>query len=116
MKYLFKTDDNGIIIGYQECDWLDEAVECDDIKQIAFGKTKLTIKDGKAIFDNSGDYSDEFKKLKNEAKIEKLKKLLSDTDYMCLKHMDGALTDAEYAKTKSQRQAWRDEINQLEGE
>ena len=116
MKYLFKTDKNNVIIGYQTCDWLDEAIECDDIKQVVLGKTKLIIKNGKAVLDNSGDYTDECKKLKVIAKIEKLKKHLADTDYMCLKHMDGALTDEEYAETKAQRQAWRDEINELESE
>ena len=116
MKYLFKTDDNGVILSWQTCDWLEEAIEA-DIKQVILCKTKLKgVKNGKAILDNSGDYTEEAKRLKNLAKIDKLKKKLSDTDYMCLKHMDGALTDEEYAKTKAQRQAWRDEINQLEGE
>jgi hypothetical protein len=117
MKYLFKTNEDKVIIGYQTCDWLDEAVECDDIEQVTLHKTKLkSVENGKAVLDNSGDYTESHKRAMKNGRIMELKKLLSDTDYMCLKHMDGALTDAEYAKTKAQRQAWRDEINQLEGE
>ena len=116
MKYLFKTDDNGVILSWQTCDWLDEAVECDNIEDVIINKTRLTVKKGKAILDNSGDYTEEGKKANRAKRIMELKKLLSDTDYMCLKHMDGALTDAEYAETKAQRQAWRDEINQLESQ
>lgn len=116
MRYLFTTDKNNIITSWQTCNWLDGAVECDQIKDVVLYKTKLSIVDGKAVLDNSGDYTKEGKKLKNISKIEKLKKHLADTDYMCLKHMDGALTDEEYAETKAQRQAWRNEINQLEEE
>ena len=47
-------------------------------------------------------------------RILELRKLLADSDYYCLKHADGALTDEEYAPIKAQRQAWRDEINSLE--
>lgn len=51
-----------------------------------------------------------------EARINALKQLLRNTDYQALKRAEGALTDAEYAETKAQRQAWRDEINMLEAE
>ena len=47
-------------------------------------------------------------------RILELRQLLADSDYYCLKHADGALTDEEYAPIKAQRQAWRDEINELE--
>lgn len=48
--------------------------------------------------------------------ITALRMLLSQTDYKCLKHSDGALTDEEYAETKAQRAAWRAKINELEAE
>lgn len=48
------------------------------------------------------------------ARIRELKGLLAESDYLCLKHADGALSDEEYAETRAQRQAWRDEINSLE--
>jgi hypothetical protein len=43
-----------------------------------------------------------------------LKQLLTNTDYMSHKFADGAITEEEYAETKAQRQAWRDQINELE--
>ena len=58
-----------------------------------------------------------FVKVADEAKINRiteLKGLLASTDYQCLKHADGELTDEEYASIKAQRHAWRVEINELE--
>ena len=49
-------------------------------------------------------------------KIARLKQMLSDTDYKTMKYAEGQLTEEEYASVKTQRQAWRDEINQLEEE
>ena len=47
-------------------------------------------------------------------RIKALKKLLDDTDYQAVKYAEGWLTAEEYEPIKMQRQAWRDEINQLE--
>ena len=47
-------------------------------------------------------------------KISNLKQKLKDTDYQAIKHFEGCLTDYEYEPIKTQRQAWRDEINELE--
>ena len=41
---------------------------------------------------------------------------LKATDYKALKYAEGALTEAEYAPIKAQRQAWRTEINRLKTE
>lgn len=49
-----------------------------------------------------------------EREIQVLKQKLVETDYKALKFAEGYLTEAEYAATKAQRQAWRDEINALE--
>lgn len=46
--------------------------------------------------------------------INGLENSLVATDYMSHKHADGALTDEEYEEVKNQRQAWRDEINELQ--
>ena len=51
-----------------------------------------------------------------ENSINIYKQLLLQTDYQCLKHMDGALTNEEYEQIKVNRQIWRDEINRLEEE
>jgi hypothetical protein len=51
-----------------------------------------------------------------QARINALMQLLSATDYKALKHSEGVISDEEYAPTKAQRQAWREEVNALEEE
>ena len=46
--------------------------------------------------------------------IENLKFLLAQTDYKAIKYAEGMITPQEYEPIKQQRQAWRDEINELE--
>ena len=46
--------------------------------------------------------------------IDELKRKLSDTDYKAIKYVEGFLTEEEYKETKTQRQMWRDRINELE--
>lgn len=60
------------------------------------------------------DKSQDFKKAASVARILELKRLLFDSDYKALKFSDGVMTEEEYAPIRAQRQAWRDEINQLE--
>lgn len=48
-----------------------------------------------------------------EAIICNLKQKLLDTDYIACKIAEGSATVEEYADIISQRQAWREEINQL---
>jgi hypothetical protein len=48
--------------------------------------------------------------------IEILKRQLSATDYQAIKFAEGMMTEEEYAPIRTQRQAWRDEINMLEQE
>lgn len=50
----------------------------------------------------------------NASKIEQLKAELSATDYKCLKYVDGALTEEEYADVKKYRASLRKQINELE--
>lgn len=50
----------------------------------------------------------------NANKIEQLKAELSATDYKCLKYVDGALTEEEYAEVKKYRADLRKQINELE--
>jgi hypothetical protein len=42
--------------------------------------------------------------------------LLQASDYKAIKYAEGLLTEDEYAPIKTQRQAWREEINRLEKE
>ena len=51
-----------------------------------------------------------------ENRINELKSLLASTDYQAIKYAEGWLSEQEYAPIKSQRQAWREEINELENE
>ena len=50
----------------------------------------------------------------DKLRIAELKQCLFNTDYKAIKYAEGLMTDEEYAETKAQRQAWRDEINKLE--
>ena len=47
-------------------------------------------------------------------RISELRAKLSATDYIAAKIADGAATREEYADRISERQGWRDEINELE--
>ena len=55
-------------------------------------------------------------KFQIESEIRVLQQLLQATDYIALKHADGALSDEEYEPTRLKRQDYREKINQLEGE
>ena len=48
------------------------------------------------------------------ARIDELRTLLAESDYKAIKFAEGWITAEDYASTKAQRQAWRDEINELE--
>lgn len=61
------------------------------------------------------DPTEENKQRGYRERIAKLKQLLADSDYKAIKYAEGAISEAEYTITKAQRQAWRDEINTLEG-
>lgn len=50
-----------------------------------------------------------------ERRIAELKSNLAETDYKAIKYAEGIISEDEYAETKAQRQAWRDEINGIEG-
>ena len=47
-------------------------------------------------------------------KIAELKNNLINTDYEAIKYAEGRMTGADYAPIGEQRQAYRDEINELE--
>lgn len=58
----------------------------------------------------------ELTKIQNQNRINELKKLLAESDYRAIKYAEGCYTEEEYKPYKEQRQAYRDEINQLEQE
>ena len=47
-------------------------------------------------------------------RVAELKKKLADTDYIAVKIAEGAATREEYADVIAQREAWREEIRELE--
>lgn len=60
--------------------------------------------------------AEELRKREIDARIAELKRLLSASDYKAIKYAEGLITAEDYAETKTERQAWRDEINTLESE
>lgn len=51
----------------------------------------------------------------NAMEVERLKSELASTDYKCLKYVDGAISESEYAEVKAYRAELRARINELEG-
>ena len=51
----------------------------------------------------------------NAIEIKRLKAELSATDYKCLKYVDGAISESEYAEVRAYRAELRRKINMLEG-
>lgn len=51
-----------------------------------------------------------------ESRIRALKRLLTESDYKAIKFSEGVMTEQEYAPIRTQRAAWRAEINELEQE
>lgn len=54
-------------------------------------------------------------KRQNTERVQALKDMLADTDYKAIKFAEGLIPSEEYETIRQQRQAWRDEINILEG-
>ena len=54
--------------------------------------------------------------LEIKLKIGELKRNLNKTDYQAIKYAEGLISEEEYAIIKTQRQAWRKEINTLESQ
>lgn len=52
--------------------------------------------------------------IETESRIAYLKSELADTDYLCLKFIDGALSEDEYAPIRQKRAEYRAEINKLQ--
>lgn len=49
-------------------------------------------------------------------KIQELKNKLKETDYQAIKFAEGQISEEDFAPIRTQRQLWREEINQLERE
>ena len=49
-----------------------------------------------------------------QERINELKRNLANTDYLTLKFYEGELSKEDFEESKAQREAWREEIRQLE--
>ena len=58
---------------------------------------------------------EEAKQIAAAQRISELRAKLSATDYIAAKLAEGAAIREEYADKLTERQSWRDEINELEG-
>lgn len=106
-RYYYKTLDNKgflnlktpleVLTGYEE-------ITEEEFNNLHSLKKKLTEGELKAIKE----------KREIETRIAELKSLLSSSDYKVMKYLEGYLNELEYLPVKSQRQAWREEINLLE--
>ena len=73
----------------------------------------------KAVWDGKAWRIENIPKPKPDSKAERileLKLLLSETDYQAVKYAEGWISEEDYAPIRAERQAWRNEINELEGE
>lgn len=52
--------------------------------------------------------------IETESRIAYLKAELAETDYLCLKFTDGALSEEKYAPIRQKRAEYRAEINKLQ--
>lgn len=100
----------------------EDCVEVDDeLCETMFNEVDTSTAP-KAIFANEYTHYPEVRELEivvdpiaeKRTRIAELKQKLSETDYMAIKWAEGFLSDSEYAPMKVLRQAYRDEINQLE--
>jgi len=60
--------------------------------------------------------AEEKAKEEKERRVTELKQKLAETDYVVIKIAEGEATKEEYSEVLANRKAWREAINQLEGE
>ena len=96
---------NNIITGYTffSEESTNPVLEIENPNKIHFGIDEFI--NGQLVVHEYHDYLFE---------IQKLKKLLEESDYKLLKYMDGELSEQEYLPIKEQRKNWRNQINELE--
>ena len=110
MYYL--TNAEGKIIGYSTSK-VNPAMEWTDDDIVVVGS--------KMFFASQTEDIDNAKKEYEQAetiriKIDELKQELKNTDYKCMKFVDGALTEEEYAEVRAYRAELRRKINELTDE
>ena len=99
--------ENNQIIGSGEAKLLNKDILSVEVNEEIYNDIKRYMWNGEAIVINP-DYKED-----NSERIAELKQLLADTDYVVIKIAEGVATAEEYADVIANRQAWRQEINQL---
>ena len=115
MKINVLTNENNVIISWTDYPF-DESkptLEIENPYSIRLGFDKFI--DGELIKDEEA-YQADLEMKRKFSEIRKLKENLSKTDYKLFKYLEGELSIEEYQSIKTQRQEWRDRINQLEEE
>lgn len=100
------TDEIAAQLGYAVVEIGDEYYDCafeDFNEDFTFNVEKYTVRKRKRVAEKT-----------IIPRIEELKFLLQSTDYKAIKFAEGELSAEEYEETKTERKAWREEINQLE--
>lgn len=106
--YVLQKD--GKIKGYSTSQVNDSYVWTDE-EIVEVGNDMFFASQTEEIEKAQAEYENESKK---QEEIERLKSELASTDYKCLKYVDGALSESEYAETKAYRAELRQRINELQ--
>lgn len=120
-----QLDENNFINGYAISGGFQESkktkvVEVSNdlkISLVDFEMGKYTYIDGEIqeIESFETEKQKRIESLSIQKRIQEIKKQLNDTDYVVLKIAEKVATNEEYSDTLANRQAWREEINELEG-
>jgi len=104
--------ENNIITGYSY-DYLPAVPELtiDDPNTLRLGFDEFI--DNKVV-KHEAEYQKSLQRIHSVERLAELKELLLNTDHKVVKYMEGLLTAEEYEEIKSQRQSWRNEINEIE--
>ena len=108
MKYYLKLDNENNVVGW--CSNQDEQYNT----EIDLEELPLYILNGYKYDNGNLVKSELYDSLVARDRIDELKDKLTETDYKVMKYMEGQLDEEDWLIIKSQRQAWRDEINRLE--
>jgi len=92
----------------------DKAIEISEEALQQIGITKCFDVENNCVIDYSGISTQRQSEI--TMRIMELKELLKETDYRAIKYAEGLYTENEYRPYKEQRQAYRQEINELEAE
>ena len=120
----FITDEQLDLLNQHKLKWAydEDTIEQEEIKEkpirdtesneiVGFETREIVVRHPKLV---ENDNTIEEQKANALKRIEELKALLKDSDYRAIKYAEGFYTDEEYKPFKEQRQAYRDEINELE--